>query len=632
LEFHKGINILSNTYFINIKSRRKLQEISNDLQYVNGLQRPNDLISEIQSSLTFSSYETKLNFKVNTDSYTKALLSDANIINYLNGILYTDYKNELALQIVHLDKEFNLKPTSISKSLNQKYVIAFGTKHGLLTNDGINIVLNGTQSVHTQMLGYHHIKVINDYLIELPIVSNINYIGSVKEIISFTKKDNFMNFQPVDIFDLGVDDKQIKQSVEIFAKNYEINSSYNIINLDLNKYKYRLIDGLDLVTLNDQFPWILEAEISNAIIGIDSSKNIIWYNGIWEFGRWFGGTWISGQWITGDWYGGIWESKSITDLRLSVKVDSKSIDRTKSTWFDGRWFGGTWNNGTWYNGRWYGGDWNMGRWYGGIWNDGSWNNGEFFGGIWILGNWWNGYFNTNNGPAYWLDGNFYGGDFENGIWYNGVMDEKNNNVSRFGTKSSFSRKSIWKGGKWIKGEFHSFLNEENDYPKSSINNGFSIWETGIFTGGVFYGGIVKNINFNNSIWEGGIVEDINIIQVNSSTMSNHITLDGLWEFNIGDEFCIVDNQNTSTFSVYGSTNQPIKYKVLNNVQSISNNTTTLYCDNTPGTYSGSVSNLRCVSIFNNAVWNSGVLENGVWLDGTFNGGLFLNGYFKGIWG
>lgn len=639
LEFHKELKINSNVNLINIKSRRKLSEISSDLQYVNGLHRPNDLLSEIQTSLTFSSYETKLNFKVNTDSYTRTLLSDSNIISYLNGILYTDYKNELALQITRLDKKIDLNPTSIYQlPLSNRYGIAFGVKHGLQNNDGITITLNGIQSSPQQsvLLGYHTIQVINDYIIELPI-TYIPYIGSIKEVVSFVKSDPFLNFQPVDIFDLGVSDRQIKQSVEIFTKNQEIDkSSYNIVNLDLNKYKYRLIDGLDLLTVNEQFPWILEAEISNAVIGIDSSKNIIWYNGIWEFGRWFGGTWISGQWITGDWYGGTWESKSITDLKLSVKVDSKSNDRTKSVWFDGRWFGGTWNNGTWFNGRWYGGDWTNGRWYGGTWNDGTWNDGEFFGGLWILGNWWYGKFNTNNGPAYWLDGNFYGGDFENGIWYNGVMDEKNDSISRFGVNSSLSRQSIWKGGKWIKGQFHSLLNEENGNPKPSINHSFSTWETGIFTGGVFYGGIVKNISFNNSIWEGGILEDINIIEVNSSTDPldpyNKITISGLWEFNIGDDFYIIDNQITSTFSIYGSTKQPLKYKVLNNTQSILNNSTTLYCDNTPGTFSGYPLNLKCVSNFENAVWNSGVWENGVWLDGTFNGGLWLNGYFKGIWG
>jgi hypothetical protein len=50
------------------------------------------------------------------------------------------------------------------------------------------------------------------------------------------------------------------------------------------------------------------------------------------------------------------------------------------------------------------------------------------------------------------------------------------------------------------------------------------------------------------------------------------------------------------------------------------------------TISGSVSNLRCVSNFDNSVWNSGVWYNGVFKGGIFNGGVWYNGYFEGTWG
>ena len=48
--------------------------------------------------------------------------------------------------------------------------------------------------------------------------------------------------------------------------------------------------------------------------------------------------------------------------------------------------------------------------------------------------------------------------------------------------------------------------------------------------------------------------------------------------------------------------------------------------------SGTVSNLRCVSNFENSTWDSGLWYNGVFKDGTFNGGLWYNGYFEGNWG
>ena len=58
-------------------------------------------------------------------------------------------------------------------------------------------------------------------------------------------------------------------------------------------------DGLQ-ETVNSLYPWLLEAEITNATIGRDLDGNLVWYKGIWQCGRWFGGTWISGAWLSGD--------------------------------------------------------------------------------------------------------------------------------------------------------------------------------------------------------------------------------------------------------------------------------------------------------------------------------------------
>ncbi len=240
--------------------------------------------------------------------------------------------------------------------------------------------------------------------------------------------------------------------------------------------------------------------------------------------------------------------------------------------------------------------------------------------------------NSDNGPVYWLDGNFYGGDFENGTWYNGIIDEKNNNVSRFGTKSSYARKSVWKGGKLLNGQFHSLLNiDTNGLPIASDVHAYSIWESGLFTGD-FYGGIVRNISFNNSIWYGGILEDYSILSVESTLVENKIILDGIYYFNIGDEFNIIDNGISSTFSVYGSLEDPKLYRILNNVSDLDNNITILYCDNTVGTMSGTPSNLRLVSNFQSSTWFSGIWNNGIFNNGSFLGGLWKNGNFSGIWG
>ena len=657
LEFHDKINFATGVdiYYFDIIARRTLQQISDDLQYINRLQRPNwseqssylpDMTyGQLQTDGTFagprgisvggtwSSWETDIDFKVPTDSYVKVLTADSNIIRNLSALIYTDNKYELSMQVTKLDHEYELDVNSINPN-GGFYQLDFIDKHHLNDKDYVIISLTSTQSGYPEtLLGYHNIEKISDYSIKLP----ISYSGPFSPLnlkVNFIKKDYFFNFQPIDIFDLGVGDKKIKQSVEITTQQYEISGAqYNLINVDLNKYKYRLIDGLDLETLSSIYPWVLEAEISDAVIGLDGLGNLNWYKGVWYCGRWFGGNWISGYWLSGDWYYGNWTSKSISNNILSVKVDNQNTNNYNSLWYGGRWFDGNWENGTWYDGRWYGGTHSNGRWFNGTWNDGLWENGIFQGGIWVLGEWKYGVFNTSNDHSYWLDGKFFGGDFENGVWYNGIFDQKSNRISRFGTKSNNSRNSIWKSGKLLNGQFHSYLNiDDNGNPDVSDIHKYSKWFTGFFSGD-FYGGISYNINFKNGIWHGGILEDIEVVNIDSPT--NAITLSGEYEFNINDEFYILDNLNTGTFSVYGSTTNPIGYKVLRTDYDVVSDQTTVNTNinlSTISTESGTVSNLRCVSIFENSTWLSGLWFNGVFKNGTFNGGMWQNGYFEGTWG
>jgi hypothetical protein len=625
---------------IDILSRRTLQQISDDLQYINRLHRPELLVSEAYSTPlaiggtqgAWLNYETDINFKIPTDSYTKILLSDQSIIRDLTGLLYTDYKYELAMQVTKLDREFNFNVSNIAL-LGSNYLFQFSEPHLLNNSDYVIVSMIGSQSSYpSTLLGYHNISVVDAYTIQLPIQGPLYPVPNFS--IFYTKKDYFFNFEPIDIFDMGIGDKKIKQSVEIRPDKFDvIGARYDLINLDLMKYKFRLIDGLDLVTLNSQFPWILEAEISNATIGLDENSNLIWYKGIWQCGRWFGGNWISGAWLSGDWYEGTWTSKSITDNLLKVRIDSQTTTDYYSVWYGGRWFDGIWENGTWYDGRWYGGTHSDGRWFDGTWNDGLWKNGKFYSGIWILGQWDNGIFNTDNGSAFWLDGKFFGGDFENGVWYNGIFDQKNALISRFGTKSSNSRNAIWRSGKFLSGQFHSFLNlDDNGNPDVSEVHKYSKWYTGLFSSGDFWGGLAYNINFKNTIWHGGISDDIEVVEI--SLTDNTISLKGDFDFNVNDEIYIVDNQNFGSFSVYGSTENPGKYKVLQSIYDVNNDITKIYPDISLsfGTFSGTMSNLRCVSNFDNSIWNSGIWYNGIFKGGIFKGGVWYNGYFEGSWG
>ena len=657
IEFHKNINykeidpsnphpsILGN-FSLDIKSRRKLSQISEDLKELNNIQRPgrlkeytggNDVISWSASYLT---YERELNFKIPTDSYAKILLSDVETIETLTGILYIDNKNELSLNITRLEQELSI-PISNTANFSGNLFIYCSQKHGLKTNDGVVLEFNGgtysSEYLNQQYFGYHSVNVVNEYnfYIDIP-YGTVPLVGKDSGFVKYVKQDPFLNYEPVDLIDVGVD-KKGKQSIELSIENTILNGSkYSLRNVDFNKLRFRLIDGLDIETLSMRFPWILEAEISGATIGINDN-NLVWYKGIWECGRWFGGRWVSGSWVSGDWYGGIWDSKSINDNILSVEINEKSSDLSNSVWYSGRWFDGTWNNGLWVNGRWYGGTWNNGLWYKGIWNDGTWNNGLFTGGIWVLGTWNNGIFNTDNEPSYWLDGKWFGGDFENGMWYNGTWDEATDKESRFGVKSYNSRTSTWHGGKWINGSFHSKLNlnDSGIYDVADTHK-YSIWYTGQWYEGDFYGGIAYNIDFKSGIWHGGVLEDIQIIGITGSsiTSENYFTLNGIFKFNIGDEITIIDNQVGGLLSqTFGSNDNPVKYKVLYTVEDSLNKWTKVYVNKQISlNYPPALDlRLRVVSRFRNCNWKSGIWTNGIYEDGIWEGGIWYNGVFEAVW-
>ena len=89
IEFHKKLNLALGTplYFVDIISRRKLHQISSDLQELNNIQRAKLKSTEITLGSSFDSYERELNFKIPTDSYVKILLSDAETIQSLSSII-----------------------------------------------------------------------------------------------------------------------------------------------------------------------------------------------------------------------------------------------------------------------------------------------------------------------------------------------------------------------------------------------------------------------------------------------------------------------------------------------------------------------------------------------------------------
>jgi hypothetical protein len=223
------------------------------------------------------------------------------------------------------------------------------------------------------------------------------------------------------------------------------------------------------------------------------------------------------------------------------------------------------------------------------------------------------------------------------IRFNGVFDEKNGVESRFGVKSYNSRASIWKSGKFINGTFHSRLNIDTNgnYDVSEVHK-YSIWETGTWFSGGFYGGVAYNIDFRSGVWYGGIVEDINIVGINIE--NNYITIDKLYSYNIGDQITIIADK-TSSFSaisrgidIYnlGTNEEPGIYSVVNTIQN--ENTSDIYLDiNIQDTVNEQNLDFRSVSRFRNADWRSGLWFNGLFENGIWKGGVWYDGVFSADW-
>ena len=664
MEFHKKIEVSSgipvNSFDVNsfaFLSRNRLSQISSDLQLLNNIQRTS-ITKSIQLLNTFTSLENELSSKYPTDSYFKVLASDYNIRQFISGIIYTDNNYQIAMNILNLDEEKTYKILSTSQQtingFTNKLKIDIDGTHDLIEGDLIYVEFNGgTNSSQTLNPQYFGLQTVI-YALSSPgnsfvVTSNDFGVNSLIQDfgkISFLKKDAFFNYQPIDIIDYGID-KKVTRSVEILPENYDLDGSkYNLINLDLKRYRFQFVDGLSLEEVGNLYPWLLEAEISNAIIGKDIN-GLVWYSGTWKCGRWFGGTWYSGTWVSGDWYNGLWNSYNTIYKVIGVKIDTSFIDNTVSKWFGGRWFDGIWNGGTWYDGRRYDGDWNTGNWYNGIWNDGNWKTGNFYGGVWVLGNWESGILNCDSKPSYWLDGTFKSGDFENGIWYNGQFGNDKGLLSRFGTKSTNSRTSTWNGGKWINGEFHSYINIDSStgIPIVSDIHKYSIWKTGIWLKGNFYGGIAYNIDFRSGVWHGGILEEIQIIGVDAilpaSQSTNSITINGIFKFNIGDEIWVIDDYTGGAFSYLGNNENPMKYRI-NEILELEDSTK-LYLNYNlsslgvpasiaTASYSDVETGLRIVSYFKDSNWKSGLWTNGIFEGGQYDSGIWYNGVFNGNWG
>lgn len=473
-----------------------------------------------------------------------------------------------------------------------------------------------------------------------------------------TYGDPNFNFQPVDIYDVGID-HNAKNANSLSKFNYEnffVQNLYGVghyglklENVDFRKYNFRLVDGLTLVDLSTKYPWILDAEIENAVIGEDSN-GLVWYAGDWICGTWKDGTWYSGRFFDGVWVAGTWFSNEIQDNIFSVLVRTNT-NLKFSQWFNGTWISGTWNLGTWHDGTWQNGIWLNGHWLDGTWYDGRWYNGTWKGGDWINGVWYNGFFNTDNVFSTWYNGFWFGGDFENGLWKDGEFNQLRDSLSRFGTKSTAQQKSVWEHGIFIRGEFHSYLNlDSNGSPIPSLNYKYSTWLAGLWKNGTVFGG-----NFKQGIWEEGIFMRGYVdggLSLTPTALVNDPPLSTRWLLTLtpsmshkmqkDDNFYVIGTPDnllpTSAFMNYlGINTNPQKHKIYSVetngdiVLEIIDPIFVPTLADLDGTNSGYVDLFSVFTVLSND-WRAGIFNNGLWLGGTWLSGMWVDGIWDyGIW-
>jgi hypothetical protein len=378
-----------------------------------------------------------------------------------------------------------------------------------ISNGGSNAVtLSNNTYYNNQVTSFEYAKILLDDDNIRRYVSSVVHLDKESDwnisVINWKDDPNFF-YRPLELFEVGVD-RVFKKAITIDSSNYLIKGNIlELMNVDLNKYNYRIVDGMTLKELEEKYYWVLNADIRNAIIG-ESTSGFVWYTGDWIAGTWENGVWYSGkaydiEWIKGD----VYSNKVINNFNLISTEDNKDSTNTiwfKAVWGTGNWFNGTWNNGLWRNGQ-FNGVWNNGTWTKGIWNGGS-----FQGGSWLSGTWLSGTFSQNNSFSIWYSGTWLGGDFENGTWKTGIFDQTDRMPSRFGTKATLLNGAVWEYGWWKNGEFHSGLNIDPATGKTlpSTNYKYSTWFNGTWEKGIFYGGQWELGIWKNGIWENGYLK------------------------------------------------------------------------------------------------------------------------------
>lgn len=464
------------------------------------------------------------------DDYTSNIIDfkEGTFLDITNGNSYVNRVYIKEIRIEHYDKYPNknryviITDKQLEDNLNLIGTINLRTRNKLgeismdleftddimfpISNNGSNAIEQFNRRYYNnQVTSYQYARILlNDDNIRRNVTSIIHIDEDsdwILNVINWKDDPNFY-YRPLDLFEVGVD-KVFKKGISVDSSNYLINGErLSLVDIDFEKYNFKIVDGMTLKELEDNYYWVLNADIRNATLGQDTS-GFVWYEGDWLCGTWESGTWYSGiayniDWVSGD----VYSNKVVNNFNLISTIDDNNPNNT--IWYNAKWSKGNWVNGTWVNGVWSNGFRFNGIWLGGVWKNGVWESGDFLGGEWLSGTWLSGTFSQGNSYAIWYNGIWLGGDFENGTWKNGIFDQTDRVNSRFGTKASLLNQAIWEYGYWKNGEFHSGLTLDNEGNSiASINYSNSIWKNGVWDRGTFFGGQWELGVWKNGVWENG---------------------------------------------------------------------------------------------------------------------------------
>ena len=464
--------------------------------------------------------------------------------------------------------------------------------------------------------------------IEVPIgIDGVGYVW---------KFDPMLKYQPLDILPLNAD-KTINNSIKIEKNNYIFDDdSISIEGVDKGNFRIKTIDGISINFVDENYPWLLEAELDNAIIGFDGD-DIVFYKGLFECGRWFSGKFLSGVFKEGQYYGGEFLNKRVEQSGTDFIITASDSKYPYSKWISGDFRGGIFMGGLFRNGDFYNGEFRNSKILNATFHTGKIENSEFLGGVFIDGTASNTRFNQSFNDISILDGKFDNVNINAHIFYGEFNNSlvENSLVENFSIRDSNIENSIIKIGKSNRNTFTSntiYLLDDNN----------SLYEDNIINGVDMVGYVIDDFNRNYLITIKG---DFNF------RVNDNITIQGRDDLLFGSTI-------KDTFNISGLSDPllqfPRKYSIAGSPVKVEkcNGLTRLMLSSLPNYFTEAVLNnpffsngyddnnfpsdktIKCekindiVSTIQSPIINNSLINNGYFTNATVNQITVLDGHFN----